>query len=190
MSKVVVVPLAPGFEEIEAATIIDVLRRAEVEVVIAGLEAGTVRGAHNMGITVDTTMADLGDRHVDMVALPGGLPGADNLLADDNVQALLKKVKDNDGWLSAICAAPIALGPCGITEGRCATSYPGFGDKFPHGTYAEDRVVVDGKLITSRGPGTSIEFALELVRALCGDDKVKALEEGMLVSRPEQARFI
>ena len=190
MSNKIVVPLAPGFEEIEAATIIDVLRRAELDVVIAGLEPGLIRGAHGMGIQVDTSIAELGTTKVDMVVLPGGLPGADHLLSNQGVQDLLARVRDDDGWLCAICAAPMALGPCGATQDRCVTSYPGFGDRFEHKEYLEDRVVVDGKVITSRGPGTSLEFALELVRVLCGDETVAGLEAGMLVHRSEQARVI
>ncbi|MFT7619115.1 MAG: 4-methyl-5(b-hydroxyethyl)-thiazole monophosphate biosynthesis [Planctomycetota bacterium] len=189
MSQRVVVPLAPGFEEIEAVTIIDVLRRAELDVVVAGLAPGLVYGAHGLGVETDTTIDNLGDAKVDMVALPGGLPGADHLLADDGVQALIAKVRDEDGWLCAICAAPMALGPSGVTKDRCVTSYPGFGDRFDYKQYLENRVVIDGKVITSRGPGTSLEFALELVRALCGDEKAQALEVGMLVHRPESAHI-
>ena len=190
MSKRVIVPLAPGFEEVEAATIIDVLRRAELDVVVAGLDDGLIRGAHNLAVQPDTTLEALGDDSADMVVLPGGLPGAENLKNDARVQALLGRVKEQDGWLCAICAAPMALGPQGITTERVATSYPGFADAFPHGEYVEDRVVVDGRVITSRGPGTSLEFALELVRVLCGDEKAQALEEGMLVQRQEQARVV
>lgn len=190
MSHRVIVPLATGFEEIEAATIIDVLRRADLDVVVAGLQPGLVRGAHGLGVETDTTISALGDAKIDMVALPGGLPGADHLLADAGVQALLSRVHQDGGWLCAVCAAPMALGPCGVTKDRCVTSYPGFGDRFEHREYVEDRVVVDGKVITSRGPGTSLEFALELVRVLCGDEKVAALEAGMLVHRPEPARVI
>ncbi len=190
MSHKIVVPLAPGFEEIEAATIIDVLRRAELDVVVAGIEPGSIRGAHDLCVQPDTTVAELGDMTVDMVALPGGLPGADHLLVNQDVQALLSRVKESGGWLCAICAAPMALGPCGVTTDRCVTSYPGFGDRFAHKKYLEDRVVVDGHVITSRGPGTSLEFALELVRVLCGDECVAGLEAGMLVHRPEQANII
>ena len=190
MSKRVIVPLAPGFEEVEAAGIIDVLRRAELDVVVAGTEEGLIRGAHGLGVETDTTINALGDAPIDMVALPGGLPGAENLMNDEGVQKLLADVRDNDGWLAAICAAPMALGPVGVTKDRCCTSYPGFGDKFEHREYVEDRVVIDGKVVTSRGPGTALEFGLELVRILCGDEKANALEAGMLVNRPEPAKVV
>ena len=190
MSKRVIVPLAPGFEEIEASSIIDVLRRAELDVVVAGTESGLIRGAHGLAVQPDTTIDALGDAPIDMVVLPGGLPGAENLKNDAGVQNLLATVRDNDGWLCAICAAPMALGPLGVTENKTCTSYPGFGDSFSHKEYLENRVVVDGKVMTSRGPGTAIEFGLELVRVLVGDETADALEQGMLVHRPERARVI
>lgn len=188
MSDRIVVPLADGFEEIEAVTIVDVLRRAEVEVVTVGLASPEVaRGAHGMDIVPDAHIDDIDPDEVTMIVLPGGLPGATTLTADPRVQNIIKKVADRGGWTCAICAAPMALGPSGVAADKSVTSYPGFGEQFEHGAYLEDRVVVDGRVITSRGPGTSLEFALTIVAKLCGEAKANELAEGMLVERTTPA---
>jgi len=181
MSKVCVL-FADGFEEIEAISIVDILRRAEVNVTIAGVDGTRVKGAHGVVVEADASLADASTESWDMVVLPGGLPGATNLRDHADVQAFLKSQSSSGGRLAAICAAPIALGAAGILEGKRATSYPGFEGELTGANCVEDRVVVDGNVITSRGPGTSIEFALTLVQELQGAEVASALREGMLVA--------
>ncbi len=177
----VLVPLAPGFEEIEAVTIIDVLRRAGAEVTVAGLKEASVEGSHGIRMTADARLAEVCDRAFDLVVLPGGMPGAANLRDDDRVQQVLQTTAQAGRWVAAICAAPIALSSAGLLRGRSATSYPSFGDQLEVATYREERVVVDGNVVTSRGPGTALAFALELVRLLFGDAEHASLAEAMLV---------
>ncbi len=178
MAKVILL-ISNGFEEIEAVTIIDVLRRADIEVVVAGLAGETVLGGHGITMHVDTQIdqVQLGD--FDGVVLPGGAPNAEALRDDSRVQSLLRDMASADKFVCAICAAPIALDRAGVLEGRRATSYPGF--ELPTAEYVNDRVVEDGKTITSRGPGTSMEFALTLVRRLVGHLKATELRQRMLV---------
>ena len=182
----VLVPLAHGFEEIEAITIIDVLRRADLDVVTAGLSHSPARGAHGIEVMPDTCIDEVRGEDFDMIVLPGGMPGAENLRNDPHVQEILGCMKKNGRWTAAICAAPIALEPSGISAGRSVTSYPGFEDQIGGATYLENRVVVDGPVITSRGPGTALEFALTLVERLQGEGNAHELEKGMLVVRSEQ----
>ena len=179
--KTVCVLLAEGFEEIEAVTILDVLRRAELDVSSVGVTGTEVRGSHGIVVRADVALADVAGRRWDLVVLPGGLPGATNLRDSKAVQALVKEQHARGGMLGAICAAPIALAAAGVLEGRRATSYPGFGDQLAGAQYSEECVVVDGSIVTSRGPGTSISFALRLVAELCGAGKSQSLSQAMLV---------
>ncbi len=174
----VLVPLAAGFEELEAVTIIDLLRRADIEVVVAGLIEGPVCGAHGITITPDTTLADVLDGEFDMLALPGGLPGADHLAADAGLRGLLRDMAASGRFTAAICAAPRALAAAGVLQGRRATSFPGAlsNEVMSEITYEESAVVSDGKVITSRGPGTAIDFALALIGALVGEARRREVE--------------
>ena len=181
MSTAVVI-LADGFEEIEAVTQIDVLRRAGVEVTVAGLAVGSARGAHGIEIATEVLLPEL-DFEPDMVVLPGGRPGAVNLGDDDGVIGLLNRQHSAGRRIAAICAAP-AYAPvkAGVLEGKRATCYPSFEKHFGPGTVAvEDRVVVDGTVTTSRGPGTALEFALVLAEQLAGKAKADVLRAAMLV---------
>jgi 4-methyl-5(b-hydroxyethyl)-thiazole monophosphate biosynthesis len=182
MSRVCVL-LANGFEEIEAVTVIDVLRRAEVEVTTVGVDGADVEGSHGIRIRADRELDAAIEDDWDLVVLPGGMPmpGAATLRDDPRVQALIRSQHDKHGKIAAICAAPIALGRAGILGGRNATSYPGFEDQLPGANYLTERVVRDGTITTSRGPGTALEFALRLVADLEGADKASALAERMLV---------
>lgn len=180
MARKIVVPLLTGFEEIEAVTIIDVLRRAELEVVVAGEDAGPVEGSHGITVGADAALRDIDAGDVDMIVLPGGLPGAEHLKNHAEVQRLLRALADADRAIGAICAAPMALAPSGIHKDKRVTSYPGFAGFLPGAHYVEDRVVIDGKLITSRGPGTALEFALSIVGMLAGADAATALGNRML----------
>ncbi len=179
MAKVLVI-LAEGFEEIEAVTIIDVLRRADVEVIGASLGDTRVRGAHALTLEADCRLDALLDTEFDAVILPGGMPGSKNLRNDARVLDCLRNQQRSGRHLGAICAAPIVLEAAGVLTGKHATCYPGF--ELPSATFSEDRVVYDDKVVTSRGPGTAIEFALEWVKILAGPEKEKRLREAMIVS--------
>ena len=182
MPKKLVIVLADGFEEIEAIVPIDVLRRAGVEVTLAGLSSKTVTGAHGVTFQADVTLDQYKDIP-DAVILPGGMPGAQNLGRSPKVLELIKKVYNEKKIVGAICAAPaLAVAPTGILNGKKATCYPGFERHFPSTVaFSKDRVVVDGNVITSCGPGSAFEFALELVKQLAGKEKAEQLSKGMLV---------
>lgn len=177
MSRVLV-PLAEGFEEIEAVTVVDLLRRAGVEVVTAGLAPGPVTGSHGILVAPDTDLESVLHQRFDMVALPGGMPGAANLAADARLLALLQRLADGGQFTAAICAAPSVLAKAGLLAGKRATSFPGFltSVSSPGTVLLEDAVVEDGKVITSRGPGTAMDFALALVERLEGIPVRQAVE--------------
>lgn len=177
----VIVLLANGFEEIEAMTVIDVLRRAALDVVTAGVGTRDPLGAHGVLVRADVAVEDVLDAPADLVVLPGGMPGATHLRDSAVVQDLLARTCRRKARLAAICAAPIALGRAGLLAGRKATSYPGFASQLPCAEYLEDRVVVDGPITTSRGPGTAMDFALELVTQLKGPDVAARLRADMLL---------
>jgi 4-methyl-5(b-hydroxyethyl)-thiazole monophosphate biosynthesis len=175
MDKKVLVPVAKGFEEIEALTAVDILRRAGASVVLAGLEGkGAVEGRSNISVMPDKSLDDaLAEAPYDLIALPGGLPNAYTLRDDARLQKAIRAQAERGGLVAAICAAPVALAAAGVLEGKTKTSHPAMKDEMPSDGYREDRVVVDGKVITSRGPGTAMEFAFALVRALYDDAKVE-----------------
>ena len=181
MSKKVLVILADGFEEIEAITPVDVLRRAGLEVTLAGLSGRVITGAHGIKFQADMTLDEYKDSP-DAIVLPGGMPGAKNLGESKKVTEIVKRMNSQKKIVGAICAAPaLALAPAGVLDGKKATCYPGFEQNFPASvSFSNERVVVDGNIITSRGPGSALEFALELVEQLAGKEKAKALTEGLL----------
>lgn len=179
MSKVLV-PLAEGCEELEAVTIVDLLRRAGVEVTTAGLKPGVVKASRGVQLVPDTTLdAALGDDY-EMVVLPGGMPGAKYLKDDPRILELLKKMAAAGKYTAAICAAPSVLAEAGLLAGRQATSYPGFLDGVPEVTLSTAAVVQDGKVLTSRGPGTAMDFALVLIETLVGREKREQVEAGLV----------
>jgi 4-methyl-5(b-hydroxyethyl)-thiazole monophosphate biosynthesis len=182
MTKTVCVPLAPGFEEIEAVTVIDVLRRAGVRVVVAGTEPGPIRGSHEITIVPDTTVDAVDAEALDMIALPGGMPGTTNLRDSAAVRALLARVAARGRYTTAICAAPIVLAAEGLLAGRRATSHPSVRAQI-EARYEEVPVVEDGTVVTSRGAGTAMAFALHLVRLLVDDDTAERLRTAMVVAR-------
>jgi 4-methyl-5(b-hydroxyethyl)-thiazole monophosphate biosynthesis len=169
MSRVLL-PLAEGFEEIEAVTVIDVLRRAGIEVCTASLGGRRVTGSHGITLEPDATLHEARTREFDMIVLPGGMPGAANLKQDSRVIALLGEFAASGRHTAAICAAPGVLAQAGLLAGRSATSFPGFLDAHsaPGIRLSTDAVVTDGKVVTSRSAGTAMEFALELVELLEG----------------------
>lgn len=179
MAKVLV-PLADGCEELEAVTIIDLLRRAGIEVVVAGLKPGVVKASRGVQLVPDVTLDQaLGDGY-DMVVLPGGMPGAAHLKDDVRVVDLLKNMASAGKYTAAICAAPMVLAEAGLLRGKQATSYPGFLDGLPDVTLRAEAVVQDGTVLTSRGPGTAMDFALQLVETLAGRAKREQVETALV----------
>ena len=164
----VLVPLAPGFEEIEAVTIIDVLRRAGIDVTSACLESGPVTGSHGIAVSADRRMDEISAGDYDMIVLPGGMPGSDNLMADAGVISAVRAVYEKGGRVAAICAAPIVLSSAGVIGGKKATCFPGFEGMMPGTVCLPDPVVEDGRIITGRGPGCAIPFALKIIEVLKG----------------------
>lgn len=174
----VLVPLAQGCEELEAITITDLLTRAGINVVTVGLDENIVTASRGMRLVPDKMIQDVLDDEFDMIVLPGGLPGADHLNNDPCIQSLVKKMAENNKYTAAICAAPRVLATAGLLDGKHATSFPGALDKFPakNMTYLEKAVVIDGKIITSRGPGTAMDFSLTLIELLLGKEKRDEVE--------------
>ena len=178
----IVVVLAPGFEETEAVSVIDVLRRAEFDVAIAGLDGdGAVTGNHGITLIAEEPLRDVDGNEVRLVVLPGGMPGAQHLADSKLVCGLIRQVYDLDNLVAAICAAPIALHAAGVLGGKRVTSYPAFRDKLTGAAPTDALVERDGNVITSQGPGTALLFALELVRALGALEKADEIEKAMLV---------
>jgi 4-methyl-5(b-hydroxyethyl)-thiazole monophosphate biosynthesis len=178
----VLIPLAQGCEELEAVTVIDLLRRAQIDVVTAGLDEGPVRGSRGTVIVPDTELDAVMDQEFDMIVLPGGLPGADHLDADPRVHSLLQRYHAEQRYAAAICAAPKVLARAGLLDGKSATSYPGAVsiEDFPEVDVLNAPVVVDGRVITSRGPGTAMDFALQLIESLAGQAKRNEVERALV----------
>jgi len=164
----VLIPLAQGCEELEAVTLIDLLRRADIEVVTAGLDDRPVTASRGTVLQPDADLDTALAEAFDMVALPGGLPGAENLDQDPRIRALLKQMQQAGKFVCAICAAPMVLAGAGLLEGKRATAYPGLLEKAGVSgvTVTGAAVERDGTIITSRGPGTAMDFALTLIEAL------------------------
>jgi 4-methyl-5(b-hydroxyethyl)-thiazole monophosphate biosynthesis len=190
MPKVVVI-LAEGFEEVEAMSIVDILRRANIEVVLAGLQEGPVSSARKVRVLPDTVISTVQPEDFDMLILPGGQPGSDNLNADGRVKNLIRGFHEKGKLTGAICAAPYVLANAGVLEGRRATSYPTYREKLGKAVYEEKTVVEDGNILTSRGPGTAPCFALAIVpcfalaivERLVGKGKAEQIKEGMLLQK-------
>ena len=179
--KRIAVLLADGFEEVEAVTPIDFLRRVGVQVDVLGVTGERVSGGHGVAVQADALLGAY--RTVpDGVVLPGGMPGAQNLADSAGAVSLLRVVAESDGLIAAICASPaVVLAPNGFLSGRRATCYPGFEDRFEETvTFVEDRVVVDGNRITSRGPGTAAEYAVAIIRYLLGDAQAEEIRSKTL----------
>ena len=173
----VLVPLAEGFEEIEAISVIDILRRADVEVVTAGLKEGLAEGSHKVKVLPDTTLEKVDWHDFDGLVLPGGAPGFVNLGNDQRILDLAREMNRAGKCVAAICAAPSVLIKAGVLQGRKATvSSSGKAQVQACADFREDRVVVDKNLITSRAPGTALEFALKLVEALAGREKMEQVK--------------
>lgn len=182
MAKKALLILAEGFEDIEAVTAIDILRRADVEVTVAGLSPGPIRGARGTAIQPDAPLDKVQSAEYDALVLPGGGKGAENLAASGAVKDLILRHHKQQRVVGAICAAPaVVLAPTGILNGRSATCFPGMEGRFPKTVISKtDPVVSDGHIITSRGPGTAMAFSLALVRKLCGPEVAEKIRRAVL----------
>lgn len=175
----VLVPLAQGCEELEAVTLIDLFRRAGVTVTVAGLGTGPVTASRGVVLLPETTLDAVLDQDFDLVVLPGGLGGAQRLEADQRIAALLRRMTVQGRYVAAICAAPKVLVSAGLVGGREVTAYPGVLDGCPDIKLSSAAVVRDGTFITSRGPGTAMDFALSLIEILCGRAKRDEVESAL-----------
>lgn len=180
--------LCDGFEETEAVTVVDVLRRAGVQTSILGVNTRTVTGSHGVTLKVDAALQDVVDLGTvfDAVVLPGGMPGATNLRDSDRARDFVRAQRSSGATLAAICAAPMALGHWGLLHGRRATCFPGFEGELTGADVVEDPVVVDDGVITSRAVGTALAFALSLVRILVDEAEAARLAQSMLVREIER----
>ena len=182
-TKRVLIPLAEGFEEMEAVCLIDVLRRGEIEVIIAGLVAGPARGAHGIQLGTDCALDSIDAASLDAVVLPGGMPGTLGLMEDERLLSLLRNLHADGRLTAAICAAPMVLAAAGLVDGVPVTSHPSVRDKLGSAQVLDaPRVVKSGTVWTSQGPGTAIEFALAIVEELQGPGAARGLAEAMLVA--------
>ncbi len=179
MAKVLI-PLAEGFEEIEALTLVDVLRRADISVVLAGLDSEVVQGAHGVEVYSEMLLKDAKSYEFDMIVLPGGLPGAEYLAKSDMVKGLLKEFDKQNKLIGAICAAPWALSEADVLK-TSYTCYPSFEKTVAKDGYDSSKdVVIDSNIMTSRGPVTAMKFALEIVKKICGEEKYLEIKAGLL----------
>lgn len=178
----IVVFLADGFEEVEALTVVDYLRRMDIEVDTVSIgEEREVKGAHNIRVIADKTMAELdGLDTYSGVVIPGGLPGATNLRDDERVIDTVKTLYEKDKLVAAICAGPVVLERAGIIKGKKITSYPGFEKELEGAKYQASPIVVDGNIITARGPYYAVNFAISIIDYLLGKEKAEELKEDIL----------
>ncbi|TCT20183.1 DJ-1 family glyoxalase III [Thiobaca trueperi] len=178
----VLVPLAQGCEELEAVTIIDLLRRAEIEVVTAALTDAPVTASRGTVLLADTTLDAVLDQDFDLIVLPGGLPGAQYLEEDPRLRTMLQRQQSAGRFVAAICAAPKVLASAGLLDGKTATSYPGAiqAADYPQVNFVSAPVVVDGLVVTSRGPGTAMDFALQLIESLLGRARREQVESDLV----------
>ena len=182
MRNKVLVPIADGIEEIESVCIIDVLRRAGAEVVVASVDQLQVTASRGVKLVADKLIADCTDDVYDLIALPGGMPGAEHLRDCQQLQKMLADQKNNNRLYAAICASPaVALGSHGLLDDKKATCHPALADKLKCLEKVDARVVTDDNCITSGGPGTAIEFAIELVRLLFDAERAAAVAGPMLI---------
>ncbi len=187
MKPTVLVPIADGTEEIEAVCIIDVLRRADIEVTVARVatrdnQSLEIVASRGVLLRAEMEIAACSEENFDALVIPGGLPGAEHLRDDATLTSLLKRHHENGKILAAICAAPaVVLQHHGLIGEHRATCYPGMMNDLPAASRSSERVVSNGTLITSRGPGTALEFSVELVRVLCGSQKGEEIAAQLLI---------
>lgn len=182
MNKVMVM-LANGFEEVEALTIVDYLRRTGIEVNMVSTEDDLqVEGSHGIRVICDIMISDIKNPlNYRGIFIPGGLPGATNLRDDERVIELVKVLAEAGKMIASICAGPIVLSKAGVIDGKKVTSYPGYIRELVGSVYKEDLIVRDGNIITSRGPATAVYLAMEMIRYLQGDEKLRELRKAILL---------
>lgn len=179
--KKVYIFLADGFEEIEGLTVVDLLRRAGIEICMVAITGNkNVKGAHGISILADMLYEECDFLDGDMLVLPGGMPGTNALMAHDELRELLLDYHKRNKKLAAICAAPSVLGVNGILTGKKATCYPGFEEKLNGANVSYDNVVIDGNVITSRGLGTAIDFSLTIITELIDEETARKLARGII----------
>lgn len=178
--KKVLVPLAAGFEEIEAVTIIDILRRAGAEVCVAALDKRNVQGSHGLKVIADTVLEEVLRENWDMIVLPGGVPGAPALMEDERIIQMLKHQADTHKISAAICAAPAVLEKAGLTKNKQVTSHPAWADRMTTAIHTGQRVQLAELLVTGQAAGSAMEFAFQLVETLFGVEKVAEVNAGVL----------
>ena len=172
--------LANGFEEIEALAPVDILRRADVEIKTVGIGSNIIRGAHGIPVITDLDSKEIKlDNNLEMIILPGGMPGTVNLEENENVQKAIDFCTENNKYISAICAAPSILGHKGILDGKTATCFPGFENELGKACYSSELVINDEKITTAKGAGAAIKFGLKLVEILVSKDKSESLEASL-----------
>ena len=176
--------LAKGFEEIEASTIVDILRRSDVEVTVAGLTPDLVEGAHGMKFVPDKSIEEVAVKDFDAVVCPGGAPGYKYLRKNLRVIAMIKEAFDSNKLVAAVCASPAVLSDAGVLKGKACTIYPGMEGELEKGggKPRKDIVVVDGNVITSRGPATALPFALKLAEKLAGKEVAENIKKKTLAN--------
>ncbi|MDD5676799.1 MAG: DJ-1/PfpI family protein [Kiritimatiellae bacterium] len=177
----VLIPAADGSEEMEIVIVADIFRRVKWNVVIAGLGPGAIRASRGVRLMPDTAWEDVIPDAFDMLVIPGGGDGVKAMMKEQRLLAAVRTFMASGKWVAAICAGPLVLQAAGVLHGRRATCHPGVAGEFTQAPRLNDRVVIDGRLITSQAPGTCFEFALELIRAVEGDRKADELAKAMVV---------
>lgn len=181
--KQISVFLADGFEEIEGLTVVDILRRAGLRVdTVSVTGERIIRGSHQIDVQADCLFEEMDFSETDMLVLPGGMPGTRNLMNHKGLQELLRAYHEKGRYIAAICAAPSVFGRLGFLKGRRACCYPSFEEKLEGAEVVQEPVSVDGHIITSRGMGTAIPFALKLTALLCGEEKADEISRSILFS--------
>lgn len=181
--KQISVFLADGFEEIEGLTVVDILRRAGLRVDTVSITGERIiRGSHQIDVQADCLFEEIDFSETDMLVLPGGMPGTRNLMNHKGLQELLRAYHEKGRYIAAICAAPSVFGRLGFLKGRRACCYPSFEEKLEGAEVVQEPVSVDGHIITSRGMGTAIPFALKLTALLCGEEKADEISRSIIFS--------
>ena len=172
--------LAEGFEEIEALCPLDLMRRANLEVTTVGINGVTVKGAHGITVTADIADTDFTAENIDMIFLPGGMPGTLNLAASDVVTDAINIAVANNSYIAAICAAPSIIGDMGLLDGKKAVCYPGFEDRLTGAEIPDKKVVLDGKILTAKGMGAALDMGIEIVKIFCGENSARSLRHAVI----------
>ena len=177
----VAVCFGTGYEEVEALTVVDILRRGQVDVTMVGVSGRSVSGSHGISVNMDQTAEETAFNDFDMIVLPGGVPGIHSLAACERLMEALRSFKENQKWIAAICAAPSILGEAGLIEGEKVTCYPGFEGKLLGAEHQEEGLVVSSHFVTAKGAGYGFVFALKLLEIIKGRECAEKVRKGMLI---------